>query len=322
MFFVGRGKARVADPVRGSHDGAMALDLTPVGIWTGALDAVPSSRARELAAELESLGYGALWLPEVAGRDPFVHLSMLLSATERLVGATGIANIWARDAVATSCATKSLEEAYPDRVLIGLGVSHQPLVNDLRGHDYGKPLTAMRRYLDGIEQAPFSAHRPSTPAKYVLAALRTKMLRLSAERTEGAHPYFITPEHTAKARALLGDGPLLCPEQAVLIESDPDRAREIGRVYTSTYLGLPNYRNALLDLGFDSSDMVDGGTDAVVDALVAWGDLDTIRARVRQHLDAGADHVAVQALPVEKRGVPDDQWRELAPALTGLSRSR
>ena len=297
----------------------MALDLTPVGIWTGALDTVPSSRARELAAEIESLGFGALWIPEVAGRDPFVHLSMLLSATERIAGATGIANIWARDAVATSCATKSLEEAYPDRVLIGLGVSHQPLVNDLRGHDYGKPLTAMRRYLDGIDGAPFSAHRPSTPAKYVLAALRTKMLQLSGERTEGAHPYFVPPEHTAKARATLGDGPLLCPEQAVLLESDPQRAREIARGHTSTYLGLPNYRNALIDLGFAESDMDDGGSDALVDAIVAWGDADTIRDRVRQHLDAGADHVAVQALPVEKRGVPEDQWRELAPALTSLT---
>lgn len=312
-------KAHDAVRVRGSDDGRMALDLTPVGIWTGALDTVPSARARELAAELESLGYGALWLPEVAGRDPFVHLSMLLSATGRIVGATGIANIWARDAVATSCATKTLEEAHPDRVLIGLGVSHQPLVDDLRGHDYGKPLTAMRRYLDGIDKAPFSAVRPTSPAKYVLAALRTKMLRLAGERTEGAHPYFITPEHTAQARETLGDTPLLCPEQAVVIESDPDRAREIGRAHTSTYLALPNYRNALLDLGFDESEMDDGGTDAVVDALVAWGDLDAIRDRVRQHLDAGADHVAVQALPAEKRGVPDAQWRELAPALAGLT---
>ncbi len=299
----------------------MALDLTPVGIWTGALDVVPSSRARELAAELEGLGYGAVWIPEVAGRDPFVHLSMLLSATERIVGATGIANIWARDAVATSCATKTLEEAYPQRVLIGLGVSHQPLVDDLRGHDYGKPLTAMRRYLDGIDQAPFSAERPSTPPKYVLAALRTKMLQLSAERTEGAHPYFVTPEHTVRARETLGADALLCPEQAVVLESDPDRAREIGRGHTTTYLKLPNYVNALLDLGFDEADLNDGGTDAVVDALVAWGDVDTIRDRVQQHLGAGADHVAVQALPVEKRGVPDDQWRELAPALTALTRT-
>ena len=295
--------------------------LPAVGLWTGALDVVPAARARELAAELESLGYGAVWIPEVAGRDPFVHLSMLLSATERLVGATGIANIWARDAVATSCATKALTEAYPERVLIGLGVSHQNLVSGLRGHQYDKPLTAMREYLDGIDAAPYTAERPTTPVRYVLAALRPKMLELSGERTDGAHPYFVTPEHTARAREILGAGPLLCPEQAVLLETDPARAREIGRRYTATYLAQPNYVNNIKTLGFDESDLADGGSDAFVDALVAWGDVDTVAARVQAHLDAGADHVAVQALPAEKRGVPEDQWRELAEPLTALRTS-
>jgi probable F420-dependent oxidoreductase len=298
----------------------MTMDIPAIGIWTGALDMVPSTRAKELAAELESLGYGAVWIPEVAGRDPFVHLSFLLSATERLIGATGIANIWARDAVATSCATKTLTEAFPERVLIGLGVSHQNLVSELRGHDYGKPLTAMRSYLDGIEVAPFSAQRPEMPSRYVLAALRPRMLQLAAERTEGAHTYFVTPQHTARAREILGGGSLLCAEQAVVLESDPTVAREIGRRYTSTYLAQPNYVNALRELGFNDSDMTDGGTDAFVDTLVAWGDVDTIRERIEQHLRAGADHVAVQPLPAEKRGVPDRQWRELAPALTELSR--
>jgi probable F420-dependent oxidoreductase len=294
--------------------------LPPVGLWTGALDVVPAARARELAAEIEELGYGAIWVPEVAGRDPFVHLSMLLSATERIVGATGIASIWARDAVATSCATKALTEAHPERVLIGLGVSHQNIVTGLRGHHYDKPLTAMREYLDGIDAAPYTAHRPTTPTRYVLAALRPKMLGLAAERTQGAHPYFVTPEHTERARGILGDGPLLCPEQAVLLETDPGRAREIGRAHTSVYLGQPNYVRSVLALGFAEADLADGGSDAVVDALVVWGDVDAVRARVQSHLDAGADHVAVQALPVQKRGVPEDQWRELAPALVGLTR--
>jgi probable F420-dependent oxidoreductase len=294
--------------------------LPPVGVWTGALDCVPATRARELAAELEGLGYGALWVPEVAGRDPFVHLALLLSATERMIGATGIANIWARDAVATSCATKALTEAFPERVLIGLGVSHANLVGGLRGHTYDKPLTAMREYLDGIDGAPYTAERPTTPVRYVLAALRPKMLGLSGERTDGAHPYFVTPEHTARARETLGAGPLLCPEQAVLLESDPVKAREIGRRYTSTYLNQPNYLNMIKDLGFAEEDLADGGSDAFVDALVAWGDVDTILGRVRAHLDAGADHVAVQALPTVKRGVPDDQWRELAAPLTALTR--
>ena len=289
-----------------------------IGIWTGALDTVPASRSRELAAELEELGYGAVWLPEVAGRDPFVHLALILSATRTLIGATGIANIWARDAVAISGAVKGLTEAFPERMLLGLGVSHQNLVGDLRGHNYDKPLTAMRNYLDGMDKAPYLAQRPTTPVRRVLAALRPRMLRLAAERTDGAHPYFVTPEHTARARETLGAGPLLCPEQAVVLESDPDKARAIGREYTKVYLGLPNYVNSILELGFTEADLADGGSDKFVDALVAWGDADQIVARVREHLDAGADHVAVQALPETKRGVPDGQWRDLAPALMSL----
>ncbi|HEY4006077.1 MAG TPA: LLM class F420-dependent oxidoreductase [Pseudonocardia sp.] len=289
-----------------------------IGIWTGALDVVPASRAQELAAELEELGYGVVWLPEVAGRDPFVHLALLLSATRTLVGATGIANIWARDAVTTSGAAKGLTEAFPERVLLGLGVSHQNLVNDLRGHNYHKPLSAMRDYLAAMDAAPYTSYRPSTPVRRVLAALRPKMLGLAGEQSDGAHTYFVTPEHTAKAREILGAEPLLCPEQAVVLESDPTRARAIGREYTKVYLAQPNYVNSLLELGFAEDELTDGGTDRVVDALVAWGDSDTILARVREHLDAGADHVAVQALPAEKRGVPDEQWRELAGPLTSL----
>jgi probable F420-dependent oxidoreductase len=294
------------------------FELPRIGLWTGALDAVPASRARELAAELEELGYGAIWLPEVAGRDPFVHLALLLSSTKRLIGATGIANIWARDAVATAGAVKALTEAFPERMLLGLGVSHQNLVNDLRGHNYDKPLTAMREYLEAMDSAPYSAVRPTTPVRRVLAALRPRMLRLAAEKADGAHPYFVTPEHTAKARATLGDGPLLCPEQAVLLESDPETARAIGRTYTSVYLGQPNYVNSIRELGFAEEDLADGGSDAFVDALVAWGDEDAILARIREHLDAGADHVAVQALPISRRDVPERQWRELGPALSSL----
>ncbi|HEY2203608.1 MAG TPA: LLM class F420-dependent oxidoreductase [Pseudonocardia sp.] len=295
------------------------FEIPRIGIWTFALDSAPAARARELAGELEELGYGALWIPEVAGRDPFVHLALLLSSTSRLIGATGIANIWARDPLATSGAIKSLTEAFPERALIGLGVSHQVLVNDLRGHDYKKPLSAMRRYLEALDQAPYRAHAPSTPDRRVLAALRPKMLQLAGEKTDGAHTYFVTPEHTAKARGILGAEPLLCAEQAVVLESDPDAARAIGRTYTSFYLALPNYVHNLLELGFTEQDMADGGTDAVVDALVAWGDEDTIVARVKEHLDAGADHVAVQALPKEKRGVPDGQWRQLAEPLLSLA---
>ncbi|HEV2369926.1 MAG TPA: TIGR03620 family F420-dependent LLM class oxidoreductase [Acidimicrobiales bacterium] len=295
------------------------LALGPVGIWTGSLDMVPARRAQELAAELDELGYAAVWMPEVAGRDVFVHLALLLSATRRLVGATGIANIWARDAVAMAGAMKGLTEAFPERVLVGLGVSHKNLVDDLRGHHYDKPLEAMSGYLDAIDSAPYIAERPATPARRVLAALGPKMLALGAEKADGVHPYFATPEHTATARDIVGPERLVCPEQAVLLETDPSRAREIGRAYTSIYLSQPNYVRNMGRLGFDEVDLKDRGTDEFVDALVAWGTVDDVVRRVQAHLDAGATHVCVQPLQAERRGVPSDQWRELAPALTGLA---
>ena len=300
--------------------GTSRLSLPPVGLWTGALDMVPANRARQLAAELECLGYGAIWVPEVAGRDPFVHLALLLSATDRIICATGIASIWARDAVTTSCAAKTLTEAFPERVVVGLGASHANLVQGLRGHDYRKPLTAMRAYLGDIGRAPYTAHRPTTPVRYVLAALRRRMLGLAGERTAGAHSYFVTPEHTVRAREVLGPAPLLCPEQAVVLETDRDRARTIARAHTSVYLAQPNYVNSLRELGFTDGDLAPpGGSDALVDALVAWGSVDTVVGRVREHLEAGADHVAVQVLPTEKRGVPEEQWRQLAAPLIELN---
>jgi len=296
--------------------------LPAIGIWTGALDFVPTARARELAAEIEELGYGAIWVPEVAGRDVFVQLTHVLSATERLVGATGIANIWARDAVAMSCGARALTEAYPDRMLLGLGVSHRNLVEGLRGHDYRNPLDAMRAYLDAIEAAPYTAQRPATPVRRVIAALGPKMLALAAEKTDGAHPYLVTVEHTARARETLGPGPLLCPEQMFVLETDAANARAIARSGLAVYLSQPNYTRNLLRLGFTEGDITGGGSDRLVDALVAWGDVQAVADRVRAHLDAGADHVCVQALIAERRGVPLRQWRAAAPALTGLAATR
>ncbi|HEY3810734.1 MAG TPA: TIGR03620 family F420-dependent LLM class oxidoreductase [Acidimicrobiales bacterium] len=295
------------------------LALPPIGIWTGALDAVPAAQAQELAAELESLGYGAIWLPEVAGRDVMVHLALLLSATERLVGATGIASIWARDAVTMTGGVKGLTEAFPERVLLGLGVSHHTLVEGLRGHTYEPPLASMRAYLEAMDASPYSAFRPTTPVHRVLAALGPKMLALSAEKTDGAHSYLVPPEHTEMARKELGAGPLLCAEQAVLLESDPDRARQIGRAHTKVYVRLPNYQNNLRRLGYTDEDFADGGSDRVVDAIVAWGDEQVILDRVRAHFDAGADHVCIQALTESPRDVPAEQWRVLAPALGELA---
>ena len=295
------------------------VSLSRVGIWTDALDMVSLSRAQELAAELEGLGFGAIWLPEVAGRDVFVHLALLLSATKRLVGATGIANIWARDAVTMTGAQKGLTEAFPERVLLGLGVSHHTLVQDLRGHRYEHPLTAMLSYLDAIETAPYTAVRPSTPVRTLLAALGPKMLELSARRSEGAHTFLVPPEHTHAARLILGDDRLLCPEQAVLLETNGERARQIAREHIAVYVRLPNYQSNLRRLGFSDVDFVQGGSNRLVDSIVAWGDEDTIKNRVLSHLDAGANHVCIQALPTTKRGVPVEQWRTLGSVFRDMN---
>lgn len=214
---------------------------------------------------------------------------------------------------------KGLTEAFPERVLLGLGVSHHTLVEGLRGHTYEPPLASMRAYLDAMDASPYTAFRPKTPVHRVVAALGPKMLALSAEKTDGAHTYLVPPEHTERARKELGAGPLLCAEQAVLLETDPERARQIGRAHTAVYVRLPNYQNNLKRLGFTDEDFADGGSDRVVDAIVAWGDEQAVLDRVKAHFDAGADHVCVQALTESPRDVPAAQWRALAPALRDLA---
>ena len=288
-----------------------------IGIWTFQLDLQPAARAQEAAAEIEALGYGAIWVPEALGREAFTNSAILLAGTRRITVATGIANIWGRDALAMASGQKTLAEAYPDRFLLGIGVSHAPLVEGLRGHQYVRPLTAMRTYLDAMDRAPFLAAGPATPPPLVIGALHPKMLALAAERTTGAHPYFVPPEHTARARAILGPGKLLAPEQAAVLETDPTVARATARAHMATYLGLPNYARNLKRLGFTDADLADGGSDRLVDAIVVWGDDAAIARRVRAHLDAGADHVCVQVLDPDPRALPLPQWRALAPALLG-----
>jgi probable F420-dependent oxidoreductase len=290
------------------------MDIGRIGIWTAVLDQQPAARARQAAAEIEALGFGALWFPEALGREAFTNAALLLGGTRRIVVATGIANIWVRDATAMAAAQKTLAEAHPGRFLLGIGVSHAPLVG-MRGHDYDKPLSAMRRYLDAMDAAPFVAVGPSTPPQRVIAALAPRMLELAAERAWGSHPYFVPPEHTARARAALGPAALLAPEQAVVLETDAATARAIAREHMGMYLTLPNYVNNLKRLGFSDADVANGGSDRLVDAIVAWGDLDAVRRRVQAHLDAGADHVCLQALDADPRALPLRQWRELAALL-------
>jgi probable F420-dependent oxidoreductase len=291
------------------------MDLGRVGIWTFALDLQPVARAREVAAELEELGYGAIWIPDAVGRDPLVHAALLLGGTNRIAVGTGIAQIYGRDPMTMTGGWKTITEAFPSRFVLGLGVSHQPMVEGLRGQTYGPPLTAMREYLERMDTAMYVAAEPTDPPRRVLAALGPRMLALAAERADGAHPYNVPPEHTARAREILGPEKLLAPEQAVLLETDPVEARRIARGHMAIYLDLPNYMNNLRRFGITDDDIADGGSDRLVDTLVAWGDVDAARARVQAHLDAGADHVAVQVLTPERGTLPLVEWRKLAPAL-------
>lgn len=291
------------------------MQLGRVGVWTFAFEAQPWTKVREAAAEIEELGYGALWIPEAVGREAFTHSALLLGSTRSLVIATGIANIFARDPMAASAAHRTLTEAYPERFLLGLGVSHAHLVQGVRGHVYEKPLQRMTEYLDAMDKALYKTPPPSTQPRRCLAALGPKMLALSAARTLGAHPYFVPVKHTRQARQILGAGPLLAPEQAFVLETDPEKARAVARNHMSVYLRAPNYTNNLKRLGYTDEDLANGGSDRLVDDLVVWGDVEAVAARVRAHHEAGADHVCLQALSLDPTDLPLWQYREMAPAL-------
>jgi probable F420-dependent oxidoreductase len=288
--------------------------LGRIGVWLSGPSRAPFAEAGDAARRLESAGYGALWLNEGPGaKDPFGHAALLLSATERIVLATGIANIWAREAPAARNAALTIAEAHPGRFTLGLGVSHQPLVQAL-GQTYNKPLTAMRRYLDQLDAVDYAGPAPAAPVPVVLAALRPRMLQLARERTAGAHPYLTPVEHTARAREVLGPEALLAPEVSIALEPDPDRARERARSFMKHYLTLSNYTNNLRDFGYDDADLADGGSDRLVDAIVGWGDEDAVALRVRAHLEAGADHVCVQPVGVDL-GAATGELERLAPVL-------
>jgi probable F420-dependent oxidoreductase len=290
------------------------VDIGRVGIWQGVLDQQPTTRVRELAAEIEEMGWPSLWLPESTGRDALVSSSVLLGATTRLKVATGIAQIHARHPVTSINAARTLAEASGNRFVLGLGVSHQPMIESVRKQAYVKPYSLMKQYLADMAEAPFTALGPTAEPPVVLAALGPKMLELARDVTQGAHPYFVPPEHTVIAREVLGPKPLLAVEQMVILDTDPATARELARADMARYLRLPNYTNNLLRLGYTEADLA-GPSDRLVDAIVAWGDEDAIKARVQAHLDAGADHVCVQHLVADRTVPPVAQWRRLAEAL-------
>ena len=294
------------------------IDIGRVGLWTWILDNVPPSQAVEHTAEAEELGYGAMWYPEAVGQDPFVKAALLLQGTSFIKVATGIANIYARDPMTTANAQRTLEAAFPGRFLLGLGVSHAHLVQDLRKHDYSRPFSYMREYLARMGETLFLAHGPQDLPEIVLAALGPRMLRLSAEAAAGAHPYFVPPEHTAAAREIMGPDAALYPEQMAVLDTDPGPARALAREYMDRYLQMPNYTNNLRRLGFEQSD-IDGGpsggpSDRLVDAIVVWGTPEQVAARVQEHFDAGADHVCLQLL-ADSPDATVEGWRILAPHL-------
>ena len=289
------------------------MELGPTGVWAFT-DGMAAGPAAEFARRVEALGYGALWIPEAIGRHPFAHAAWLLANTERLVVATGIANLYARDAHASAAARNTLAEQSGGRFLLGLGVSHAPFVEGVRGHRYERPVATMRAYLDAMDKAPYAAVPPAETPPTVIAALGPRMLKLAAEKTRGAHPYLVPPEHTAQAREILGPGPWLCTEQKVLLETNASRAREVARKAAAIYLNLPNYRNNLKRLGYTDADLDDGGSNRLIDAVVAWGDEKTIADRIQAHRDAGASHVCIQPLHPEGKPLPDERILEvLAP---------
>jgi len=289
------------------------MDLGKLGGWSF-LEALPAAAAADSARRVEGYGYTALWIPEAVGREVFASAAWLLAATERLVVATGIANIYARDPITMAAGQKTLAEQSDGRFLLGIGVSHKPLVEGVRGHDASKPLATMRGYLDRMAAAPYSAVAPPGDLPIVIGALHPRMLELAAERTAGAHPYLVPPEHTAFAREKMGAGPWLCVEQKVLLETDAAKARSVARQAIAMYLGLPNYRRNLERFGFGASDLDGGGSDRLVDAVVAWGDECAIEARIQAHFDAGADHVCIQPVHPDGLPVPDERVLEaLAP---------
>ena len=296
--------------------------LGKVGVFSVPLEVVPAKAGIAFARELEEIGYSAVWTGEGLGtRELFTNAAAVLAGTEKIVWGAGIVNIWARDPMTTVSATNTINESYGNRFLLGLGISHREQV-DPRGHVYGKPIDVMRQYLAAMANLNFVSPMPAEmaqtrPVSHILAALRTPMLKLAAEASDGAHPILTTPEHTAHAREILGPGKLLVPAQAFILTKDASEARRIGRAYLAWYLGTENFRRSLLSQGFTEHDL-DTQSDHLVDSVVAWGDESAIRDHIKRHLDAGADHVPVQAVALDPLDLCIESYRRVAAALLEL----
>ncbi|MGA7869569.1 MAG: TIGR03620 family F420-dependent LLM class oxidoreductase, partial [Candidatus Binatus sp.] len=267
------------------------MNLGTLGV-DALMDSMAGVDLAKFARKVEKLGYSSLWFPEAFGRDPFALAAHLLTVTDKLIVGTAIANVWKREPVAMIGGARTLAEMFPDRFVLGIGISHGPMMTRV-GINYTKPLTFMRDYLARLKEAPYGAAKPSTEAPIVVAALLPKMLRLVAAEADGTLPTFVTPERTAQIRAALGPNKLICVQQISLLEKDPRKARTAIRGLIGFYLGLPNYLQSLRLMGFNDSDFAGGGSDRIVDAMVAWGDEQAIRDRVAAQYQAGATHVCI-----------------------------
>ena len=271
--------------------------------------------AQAVARDVEALGYGSLFLPEVVGKECLTQSAAFLAATDRLVVGTGIANIHVRIPSAAETGARTLTALYPGRFVLGLGVSHAPLVEYAMGGVYQKPLATMRRYLEQMAAVPEQIEPGVGRPPRLLAALGPKMIELSGELADGAHPYLVTPEQTGVTREILGPDKWVVSEQAVSISGDDGQQLAHAHSHLDVYSGLPNYRNSWLRQGFDESDLVRGGSERLARKVVAMGTADAAAAAVQAHLDAGADHVVVQALGAAPTDDPRPALRELAAAL-------
>ncbi len=293
---------------------ALRAALGPVGVWSFALQTHPAAIEQAAAATYEDLGYRAAWFPESIGsKEAFSHAALLLAGSPRVVVATGIANLYARDAAAMVAGARTLADAYPGRFVLGIGVSHAPSVAK-RGGMYGRPIETMTAYLDAMDAADWVGPAVERPP-LVLAALGPRMLELAAQRADGAHPYFVPVEHTKVARERLGPDPVLAVEMTAVLETDRSRSREVARAFAGRYLASANYANNLLRLGWSDADVAGTGSDRLIDAVVAQGDAAAIAARVREHLDAGADHVCVQLRAPDPSDLAVGGFTELRDAL-------
>lgn len=289
------------------------MNLGPIGVWSGRLQRRPTAQALELVDEWGQLGYGAAWVPESpGGKNVLTFAAVLLGGTRRIPVATGIAIIWGRDPVAMMNASRTLVDAFPGRFLLGIGVSHESTAV-LRGHEYRKPLSASRAYLEAMNAAPFDGSPLNESPKTVVAALGPKMIGLAGQLADGIHPFLAPSEHTRTARDILGPDKIIAVEQGIILTSDPAEARDLARANLSRYLQWPNYRNHFLRIGFGEDDLSDGGSNRLLDAIYAWGDEEAIRVRISEHQAAGADHVCLQVIggTLEE----PEALRELAPAL-------